>query len=66
MRMLAGIVVALVIVIGAILIGMVILEQDECQKKGGEMVGTGKYTTTYIKSGQINVPITTEIQACTK
>ena len=42
------------------------LQIDDCNSRGGQMVGTGHYTTTYMKLGDFFIPITSEIYACSK
>jgi hypothetical protein len=54
-----SIIVALAVLLGVCIYGIV-AEYDECEEKGGEMVGTGEYytTTTMVMSGKVLVPIT--------
>jgi hypothetical protein len=58
------------IVIGVLvlLIGLVIFatiyESKDCEDRGGERIGTGRYTTTYVMSGKVLIPFTSEVMEC--
>ena len=36
----------------------------DCHEKGGQIVGTGEYSYTYINSGNALIPVPVEVQAC--
>lgn len=68
-RIFNGIYVVLIIIIIFISVGLIFsIIQDNvvCKSKGGEMVGTGEYQTTYVTTGAVIMPMTTEVQGCTK
>lgn len=44
----------------------IVQESKDCEAKGGEMVGTGRYTTTYVMSGSVLMPISSEVTECSK
>ena len=49
------------------LLGVIILQSyEECKSKGGEMVGSGRYHTSYIYVNNVLVPMNTEEQECSK
>lgn len=37
---------------------------DDCKSRGGEMVPNGVYNTTYVYSGNVMIPITSEGSKC--
>lgn len=39
---------------------------DDCENRGGHLVGDGTYTTTYIQSGNVLIPLTNENMVCSK
>lgn len=47
-----------------------IIEEQNCEARGGEIVGTGVYedVTTFVSSGNTMIPVTSEVEitACTK
>lgn len=58
--------------IGALIVGVLVLciyamyqASEDCEERGGEMVGTGEYTTTFIQSGNTMIPMQSEKYACT-
>lgn len=57
---------ATIVLLGVISWAIFTLIQNahECKDRGGQMVGTGEYTTIFVKSGSVNVPIRLEKQVC--
>jgi uncharacterized membrane protein len=53
-------VITFLIILLGICIYAIFAEYNECEAKGGEMIGTGEYytTTTMVMSGKVLVPIT--------
>lgn len=43
----------------------IISQSEECEERGGELVGTGHYTTIFVKSGQVMIPLESETYECT-
>lgn len=66
MRALTALIITISVLVVAAYIVICIKESDKCSAKGGKMVGTGVYTTTYVASGKVMIPITSEIMKCSK
>lgn len=43
---------------------LILRTYQECASRGGQMVGTGRYTTTLVLVGKVLVPTRTEISEC--
>lgn len=44
----------------------IFLYMGDCHDRGGHLVGDGTYTTTYIHSGNVLIPVTNENVVCSK
>lgn len=56
--LIAGLVVVLIAIVA------VLWFTPSCEDRGGESVWTGEYRTTFIKSGDVMVPITSKKYEC--
>lgn len=66
MKVILGLLIAIVFILIGMAVVAAIQENKECNAKGGEMVGTGENTTTFVLSGKIMVPVTNENLECSK
>ena len=66
MRVFMALLIAILLALLVLLIVAIVQENNECIAKGGEMVGTGNYVTTYVMSGKVLVPIISEVHECSK
>lgn len=56
--------VFVVVAVVGLLIWALFQASEECEQRGGEMIGTGHYTTTYVQSGKVMIPIESEQLEC--
>ncbi|MFP3721319.1 hypothetical protein, partial [Niallia circulans] len=66
LRVFLGLLIAIIFILLGIAVVAAIKENNECNAKGGKMVGTGEYSTTFVLSGKVMVPVTNENLECSR